>query len=60
MAICIRQLDEQVWVVRERPGLEYKLKVIGLDAIIQERGEIREKKEEGPSLEGLLHEPLDP
>lgn len=60
VAVCIMQLDEQVWVVRERPGLEYKLEVIGLDEIIQERGEIREKKGEGASLEALLHEPLDP
>ena len=57
VALWIRQLDEQAWVLRERPWLEYKLEVMGLNEIIQERGEIREKKGEGPSLEALLHEP---
>lgn len=48
VAVCITQLDGQVWVVRKRAGLEYKMEVIGLDEIIQERGEVRDEK--GPAL----------
>lgn len=40
----MRQLDRQVWVLRERPGLGYKFEAMELDEIIQERGEIREKR----------------
>lgn len=40
----MRQLDRQVWVLRERPGLGYKFEAMGLDEIIQERGEIRREK----------------